>query len=106
MRRTMGAVLPRAERRPIETVVRRIVAHRALSTSLRRAHRPLGSTRLFMRIRVYPTQRVAHAYVFRASVQNGQVRVEYHPMACKLDPGAEVPQELYRAPGALVPRVR
>jgi hypothetical protein len=34
------------------------------------------------------------------------VRLEYHPISCKLDPSAEVPQELYRAPGALVPRVR
>jgi hypothetical protein len=64
-----------------------------------------GSTAPTSRV-ILPFGDLAHAYVFRASVQNGQVRLEYHPMACKLDPSAEVPQELYRAPGALVPRVR
>jgi hypothetical protein len=50
---------------------------------------------------------LAHAYLFRAMAPNGaEVRYEYHPIACKLDPAAEVPPELYRAPGALVPRVR
>lgn len=55
---------------------------------------------------ILPFGDLAHAYLFRASVQNTQVRLEYHAMSCKLDPSAEVPQELYRAPGALVPRVR
>jgi hypothetical protein len=55
---------------------------------------------------ILPFGDLAHAYVFRASVQNTQVKLEYHAMSCKLDPSAEVPQELYRAPGALVPRVR
>lgn len=64
-----------------------------------------GSTAPTSRV-ILPFGDLAHAYVFRASVQNSQVRLEYHPMACKLDPSAEVPQELYRAPGALVPRVR
>jgi hypothetical protein len=60
-----------------------------------------------------PTTRVllpfgdlGHAYLFRAAVQGVEVRLEYHPLNCKLDPAAEVPPELYRAPGALVPRVR
>jgi hypothetical protein len=60
-----------------------------------------------------PTTRVliplgdpTHAYLFRATVQGVEVRLEYHPISCKFDPSAEVPQELYRAPGALVPRVR
>jgi len=53
-----------------------------------------------------PMGDLAHAYLFRASAQGNEVRLEYHPIACKLDPAAEVPQELYRAPGALVPRVR
>jgi hypothetical protein len=55
---------------------------------------------------ILPFGDLSHAYVFRANVQNSQVKLEYHPMSCKLDPAAEVPQELYRAPGALVPRVR
>lgn len=55
---------------------------------------------------ILPFGDLAHAYMFRANVRNSQVRLEYHPMTCKLDPSAEVPQELYRAPGALVPRVR
>lgn len=53
-----------------------------------------------------PLGDLAHAYLFRASVQGVEVRLEYHPISCKLDPSAEVPPELYRAPGALVPRVR
>jgi hypothetical protein len=53
-----------------------------------------------------PLGDLAHAYLFRASVQGVEVRLEYHPIGCKLDPSAEVPPELYRAPGALVPRVR
>jgi hypothetical protein len=60
-----------------------------------------------------PTTRVllsygdlTHSYLFRASAQGAEVRTEYHTISCKLDPGAEVPPELYRAPGTLVPRVR
>jgi len=53
-----------------------------------------------------PLGDLAHAYLFRASVQGVEVRLEYHLISCKLDPAAEVPPELYRAPGALVPRVR
>ncbi len=53
-----------------------------------------------------PLGDLAHSYLFRASVQGTDVRLEYHPISCKLDPAAEVPQELYRAPGTLVPRVR
>jgi hypothetical protein len=62
---------------------------------------------------VAPTSRVllsftdlAHSYVFRGNVRGTATRVEYHPLSCKLDPSAEVPPELYRAPGALVPRAR
>jgi hypothetical protein len=56
---------------------------------------------------ILPFGDLARAYVFRASSQQGPMpRVEYHLMSCKLDPSAEVPPELYRAPGALVPRVR
>ena len=53
-----------------------------------------------------PMGDLAHAYLFRATVQGTEARLEYHPISCKLDPSAEVPPELYRAPGALVPRVR
>jgi len=53
-----------------------------------------------------PLGDLTHSYIFRASVQGSDVRLEYHPISCKLDPAAEVPQELYRAPGTLVPRVR
>ncbi len=53
-----------------------------------------------------PLGDLAHAYLFRAGVQGVEVRLEYHLISCKLDPAAEVPPELYRAPGALVPRVR
>jgi hypothetical protein len=53
-----------------------------------------------------PLGDLAHAYLFRATVQGVEVRLEYHLISCKLDPSAEVPPELYRAPGALVPRVR
>jgi hypothetical protein len=49
---------------------------------------------------------LGHAYLFRATTEGVEVRLEYHPISCKLDPAAEVPQELYRAPGALVPRAR
>lgn len=62
---------------------------------------------------VAPTSRVllsfsdlAHSYLFRGSVRGTTARVEYHSLSCKLDPNAEVPPELYRAPGALVPRAR
>jgi hypothetical protein len=53
-----------------------------------------------------PLGDLAHAYLFRATAQGTEMRLEYHPISCKLDPGAEVPPELYRAPGALVPRAR
>ena len=53
-----------------------------------------------------PLGDLSHSYLFRATVQGTDVRLEYHPISCKLDPAAEVPQELYRAPGTLVPRVR
>ncbi|MDF3066320.1 MAG: hypothetical protein K0R38_1921 [Polyangiaceae bacterium] len=53
-----------------------------------------------------PMTDLAHAYMFRATAQGQEPRLTYHPMSCKLDPSAEVPPELYRAPGALVPRVR
>jgi len=53
-----------------------------------------------------PVGDLAHSYLFRASAPGGEARLEYHTMSCKLDPAAEVPRELYRAPGALVPRVR
>jgi hypothetical protein len=49
---------------------------------------------------------LAHSYLFRATGPGVDARLEYHALSCKLDPGAEVPQELYRAPGTLVPRVR
>ncbi len=61
----------------------------------------LPTTRLIL-----PLGDLAHAYLFRATVQGVEVRLEYHLISCKLDPAAEVPQELYRAPGALVPRLR
>jgi hypothetical protein len=64
-----------------------------------------GTTTPTMRV-ILPFGDLAHAYAFRANVQNNQVKLEYHSMSCKLDPSAEIPQELYRAPGALVPRVR
>ena len=53
-----------------------------------------------------PLGDLAHAYLFRATAQGAETRLEYHPISCKLDPAAEVPPELYRAPGALVPRAR
>ncbi|RYZ05981.1 MAG: hypothetical protein EOO73_17685 [Myxococcales bacterium] len=53
-----------------------------------------------------PMTDLSHAYLFRANVQGQEARLEYHALSCKLDPSAEIPQELYRAPGALVPRVR
>lgn len=49
---------------------------------------------------------LGHAYWFRANTQGAETKLEYHGLSCKLDPSAEVPAELYRAPGALVPRVR
>jgi hypothetical protein len=55
---------------------------------------------------IIPLGDLPHAYLFRATAQGVEVRLEYHPISCKLDPAAEVPPELYRAPGALVPRVR
>jgi hypothetical protein len=55
---------------------------------------------------ILPFADLAHSYLFRSSGQAGSVRIEYHSMSCKLDPSAEVPPELYRAPGTLVPRAR
>jgi hypothetical protein len=53
-----------------------------------------------------PLGDLSHAYLFRANAQGSETTLEYHSLSCKLDPSAEVPPELYRAPGALVPRVR
>jgi hypothetical protein len=54
-----------------------------------------------------PMADLSRAYLFRTSVRGGgAIVVEYHVMSCRFDPGAEIPQELYRAPGALVPRTR
>jgi hypothetical protein len=53
-----------------------------------------------------PLADLGRAYLFRGSASGAAARVEYHLMSCKLDPSAEVPPELYRAPGTLVPRVR
>lgn len=55
---------------------------------------------------VLPFGDLTRSYLFRFSARSGAVQVEYRTMSCKLDPSAEVPSELYRAPGALVPRVR
>jgi hypothetical protein len=55
---------------------------------------------------ILPLSDLAHSYLFRSSAQAGLVRTEYRSMSCKLDPSAEVPPELYRAPGTLVPRAR
>jgi hypothetical protein len=55
---------------------------------------------------ILPLGDLGHAYLFRMTSQGVEVRLDYHGLSCKLDPAAEVPQELYRAPGALVPRVR
>jgi hypothetical protein len=55
---------------------------------------------------ILPFGDLGHAYLFRASSQGLAVKVEYHPMSCKLDPAAEVPPEVLRAPGALVRRLR
>jgi hypothetical protein len=60
-----------------------------------------SSTRILL-----PLGDLAHAYLFRATTQGTENKLEYHGISCKFDPSAEVPQELYRAPGALVPRVR
>ena len=62
---------------------------------------PTPTTRVIL-----PLGDLGHAYLFRATVQGTEVRLEYHPIACKFDPAVEVPPELYRAPGALVPRSR
>ncbi len=55
---------------------------------------------------ILPYGDLSKAYLFRTSVRGAAAVVEYHTMSCRLDPSAEVPQELYRAPGALVPRAR
>lgn len=64
-----------------------------------------GATASPLRL-ILPYDDLSNAYAFRAAVQGTQVAFEYHSLSCKLDPSAEVPQELYRAPGALVPRAR
>lgn len=53
-----------------------------------------------------PLGDLSRAYLFRKTVLDSEVRLEYHLLSCKFDPTAEVPPELYRAPGALVPRLR
>ena len=55
---------------------------------------------------ILPMAELTRSYLFRSNVQAGVTRTEYHSMSCKLDPSAEVPPELFRAPGALVPRAR
>ncbi len=55
---------------------------------------------------ILPVADLAQSFLFRATGQAPGLRVEYHSISCKLDPGAEVPPEVYRAPGALVPRAR
>jgi hypothetical protein len=55
---------------------------------------------------VLPMTDLSHAYIFRATLQGNEARMDYHAIACKVDPNAEVPPELYRAPGTLVPRAR
>jgi hypothetical protein len=55
---------------------------------------------------ILPLSELTRSYLFRSSTQGALTRTEYHTMSCKLDPSAEVPPELYRAPGALVPRAR
>ena len=53
-----------------------------------------------------PFADLSRSYLFRTSVRSGGAVVEYHVMSCRFDASAEVPQELYRAPGTLVPRAR
>jgi hypothetical protein len=53
-----------------------------------------------------PMTDLSRSYLFRTGVRGGGAVVEYHLMSCRFDPSAEVPQELYRAPGTLVPRTR
>lgn len=64
-----------------------------------------GAVAPVMRL-ILPYADLTRSHAFRASAEGGVVRVEHRGMSCKLDPSLEVPQELYRAPGALVPRVR
>jgi hypothetical protein len=55
---------------------------------------------------ILPFGDLQQSYLFRSTTQNQVVKVEYRTMSCRFDPAAEVPPELYRAPGALVPRTR
>ncbi len=46
-----------------------------------------------------------HSWLFRKTTDaNGATSVQYRTMKCHFDPGAEVPSEVYKAPGTLVER--
>jgi photosystem II stability/assembly factor-like uncharacterized protein len=51
---------------------------------------------------ILPVDDLAHSWFFRSISDGNQTRVEYRPMECKLEPGAEVPDEVYQQPGTLV----
>lgn len=64
-----------------------------------------GATAPLARV-LLPVGDLSRAYLFRVGAQGPEAKLEYHGLSCRLDPSVEVPPELYRAPGALVPRLR
>jgi hypothetical protein len=51
---------------------------------------------------IIPVDDLAHSWLFRSIPDGNRTRVEYRPMDCKLEPGAQVPEEVYQQPGTLV----
>ena len=52
---------------------------------------------------ILPADDLAHSWLFRSLPdESGHARIEYRTMECKLDPGAEVPDEVYQQPGMVV----
>jgi hypothetical protein len=47
---------------------------------------------------------LAHSFLFRAAAgaRNASPGLEYRTMTCRADPGADVPQEVFREHGTLV----
>ncbi len=51
---------------------------------------------------ILPAGDLAHSWLFRSVPDGDHTRVEYRSLSCRLEPGAEVPEEVYQAPGTVV----
>jgi len=57
---------------------------------------------------ILPLDDLEHAWLFRTlpDQRTNLPSVEYRSMSCRFDPGAEIPAEVYRATGTMIPRAR